>query len=174
MKIVLMDRDGTLMKPPADRRVDLPEKVQLFPDTIEALALLAQHDFKVIVITNQTGIAEDRFTKAQYQDITHHFLKLLAPSKIEVLKVFTCPHSRADNCGCRKPKPKMILDAAKEFGFNPEKCYMIGDRQDDIDIAKNSGAKPILVKTGEFMVEGREAVFNADSLYDAAKFIVAN
>lgn len=174
MKIVLMDRDGTLIKPPADRRVDSPEKVQLFPDTVEALALLAQHDFKVIVITNQTGIAEGRFSQAEYENINRHFIELLAPSKIEVLRVFTCSHSRADNCACRKPKPAMILDAAQEFNFAPKDCFMVGDRQDDIDIAKNCDAKSILVKTGDFPVADNDATFVAENLFEAARFVVAN
>jgi D-glycero-D-manno-heptose 1,7-bisphosphate phosphatase len=173
MKIVLMDRDGTLIKPPVDRRVDSPEKIQLFPDTIEALALLAKHAFKVIIITNQTGIAEGRFTYSEYEKINRRFVELLAPSKIDVLKVFTCPHSRADNCACRKPKPTMIFEAAKEFNFDPRDCYMVGDRQDDIDIAKNCGAKSILVKTGDFAVTGDDATFVVENLLQAAKLIVA-
>lgn len=167
-----MDRDGTLIKPPADRRVDSPEKVRLFPDTIEALALLAKYDFKIIVVTNQTGIAEGRFTQVEYENINKRFIELLAPSKIEVLKVFTCPHSRADNCACRKPKPAMILNAAQEFSFEPKDCFMVGDRQDDIDIAKNCGARSILVKTGDFAVSGNDATFVVENLLEAAKLIV--
>ena len=162
MKIILMDRDGTLIIPPEDRRIDKPEKVKLFPDTLEAMKLLADNDFKIIVITNQSGISEGRFTADEYNEITRHFINLLAPSGIEILKVCTCPHRRADNCDCRKPKPTMIFEAAKEFNFDPKDCFMVGDRQDDIDIAKNSGAKPILVKTGDFPVTGSDATYVAD------------
>ena len=174
MKIVLMDRDGTLTVPPEDRRVSSPEQVELFPDVIEALKLLAEQDYKIIVITNQSGIAEGRFTQEEYEKINHRFLELLAPSGIEALKVYTCPHRRADNCNCRKPKPAMIMQAANEFTFNPKDCYMVGDRQDDIDIGKNAGTKTILVKTGDFPVSGNDATFVADDLLSAVKYIVSS
>lgn len=174
MKIVLMDRDGTLIVPPEDRRVDSPEKVKLFPDTLEAMKLLANNGYKVIIVTNQSGISEGRFTSEEYSKINQHFVDLLAPSGIEILKVCTCPHRRADNCECRKPKPTMILEAAKEFGFDPKDCFMVGDRQDDIDIAKNSGAKAVLVKTGDFPVDGADATFVAENLLEATEFIISN
>lgn len=173
MKIVLMDRDGTLTVPPEDRRVSSPDKVRLFPDVIKSLKLLAEHGYKIIVITNQSGIAEGRFTQEEYEKINQRFLELLVPSGIEVLKVYTCPHRRADNCNCRKPKPTMIFEAAKEFAFNPEDCYMVGDRQDDIDIGNSAGAKTILVKTGDFPVAGDDATFVADDLLSAARYIIS-
>ncbi|HET7302726.1 MAG TPA: HAD family hydrolase [Candidatus Saccharimonadales bacterium] len=169
-----MDRDGTLIVPPEDRRVDSPEKVKLFPDTLEAMKLLANNGYKVIIVTNQSGISEGRFTSEEYSKINQHFVDLLAPSGIEILKVCTCPHRRADNCECRKPKPTMILEAAKEFGFDPKDCFMVGDRQDDIDIAKNSGAKAVLVKTGDFPVDGADATFVAENLLEATEFIISN
>lgn len=172
MKIVLMDRDGTLIIPPEDRRVDSPEKVKLFPDTLQAMKFLADNGYKVIIVTNQSGISEGRFTAEEYSQIHQHFIDLLAPSGIEILKVCTCPHRRADNCDCRKPKPTMILQVAQELGFDPKDCFMVGDRQDDIDIAKNSGAKSILVKTGDFPVDGADADYVAESLLEAARFIV--
>jgi D-glycero-D-manno-heptose 1,7-bisphosphate phosphatase len=172
MKIVLMDRDGTLIIPPEDRRVDPPEKIKLFPDTIEALKLLADNDYKIIVITNQSGISEGRFSHEEYAKINEHFKQMLAPSGIEVLKVYTCPHRRADNCDCRKPKPTMILQAAKEFGFDVNDCYMVGDRQDDIDIAKNAGCRSILVKTGDFPVVGNDADYVAENLSETVKLII--
>lgn len=173
MKIALIDRDGTLIIPPEDRRVDSPEKVKLFPDTLEAMKLLANNGYKVVIITNQSGISEGRFTAEEYSQINQHFIDLLAPSGIEILKVYTCPHRRADNCNCRKPKPTMIFQAAQELGFDPKDCFMVGDRQDDIDIAKNSGAKSILVKTGDFPVDGADANHVAESLLEAAKFIIS-
>jgi len=164
MKIVLMDRDGTLIVPPKDRRVDTPEKIKLFPDTLEALKLLADNDYKIIVVTNQSGIAEGRFNENDYMKINDHFIQMLAPSGIEVLKVYTCPHRRADNCDCRKPKPALILQAASEFGLDLKDCFMVGDRQDDIDIAKNAGCRSILVKTGDFPVVGNDATYIAEKL----------
>jgi phosphoglycolate phosphatase-like HAD superfamily hydrolase len=68
----------------------------------------------------------------------------------------------------------MIFEAAKEFGFDPKDCYMVGDRQDDIDVGNNAGAKTILVNTGHFDVEGDDATYVAESLREAADYIVSH
>jgi len=167
-----MDRDGTLIIPPEDRRVDSPDKLRLFPDTISALKLLADNGFGIVIITNQTGMAEGRFTTEEYEQIGVKLAEMLAPSGIKVLKTFTCPHRRADECDCRKPKPKMLLEAAEEFEVDLNHAYMVGDRQDDIGIGNNAGTKTVLVKTGDFPVEGDDATFVADTLLDAAQYIV--
>ena len=174
MKIVLMDRDGTLIVPPEDRRVDSPGKVRLFPDTLKAMKMLADNDYKGIIVTNQSGISEGRFTTEEYSQINQRLLDLLIPSGIDILKVCTCPHRRADNCDCRKPKPTMILNASHELGFDLKGCFMIGDRQDDIDTAKNSGAKSILVKTSDFVVDGFDADYVAENILEAVKIIISN
>jgi histidinol-phosphate phosphatase family protein len=174
MKVVFMDRDGTLIIPPEDRRVDSPDKLKLFPDTIAALKVLADNDFSIVIITNQTGISEGRFTAEEYEQITAKLADMIAPSGIKILKTYTCPHRRVDECDCRKPKPKMLLDAAKAFDVQLAGSYMVGDRQDDIDIGNNAGTKTILVKTGDFPVAGDDATFVADTLLDAAQYIVAH
>jgi D-glycero-D-manno-heptose 1,7-bisphosphate phosphatase len=174
LKVVFSDRDGTLTLPPPDRRVDSPEKLELYPDTLDALGYLAAHDFAIIIVTNQTGIAEGRISPDTYDRIERRLLEMLEPSGVQILKTYTCPHSRADGCICRKPKPAMLLDAASEFGINLEDSYMIGDRRDDIDLGINLGVRPILVETGTQVDDASGAIFVAVSLMDAAKYIVAN
>src|SRR5688500_4062551 len=126
MKIILLDRDGTVIVDPPDERVDTVEKIKLFPETIDALAYLAAHDFGVILVTNQAGIAEGRINEADFRVINNKVLEMLAPSGITVLKTFICPHGPDDNCECRKPKPTLILQAAREFGLDLASTYMIG------------------------------------------------
>ena len=139
MKVVFSDRDGTLTRPPHDRRVDSPEKLELYPDTLDALGYLAAHDFAIIIVTNQTGIAEGRMSQDMYGRIEERLLEMLEPSGAQILKTYTCPHSRAAGCACRKPRPAMLLEAASDFCINLQDSFMIGDRRDDIELGNSAG-----------------------------------
>lgn len=173
-KIIFIDRDGTLVDPPSDQRVDSPDKLKLFPDTITALRLLAAHGYSIVIVTNQTGITEGRFTLEVYKQINKRLMELLAPSGIKVLKIYTCPHLKTDNCLCRKPRPKMVSDAVNEFNIDLSSAYMVGDRQDDVDLGRNAGVKTILVETGPFPVKSEYADVETDNLLEAAGYIVSH
>lgn len=171
MKVVLLDRDGTVIRDPEDERVDTEEKIELFPDSIEALQYLAKHDYSIIFITNQAGIAEGRITTQDFERIHQKVLEMLSPSGINVLKTYVCPHSPEDNCDCRKPKPRMILDALKEFNLNATETYMIGDRESDIGAGINAGTKTVLVQTANVPVVMDQATYTAPNLLDAIKYV---
>lgn len=174
MKVVFLDRDGTVIVDPPDLRVDSIDEIELFADTIKALKYLADQDYSVIFISNQAGIGEGRFTQAEAEVIQNKVAEMLKPSGIKILKTYVCPHIPEDNCECKKPKPKMILDAAKEFDVDLASSYMVGDRQTDIMTGVNAGTKTILVKTGNSPVISEEATFIAENLLKAAKYIVKN
>lgn len=174
MKVVLLDRDGTVIVDPPDERVDQVEKIKLFPDTIEALHYLAAHGFAVIFITNQAGIGEGRMTPAEFEAIHNEVKARLAPSRIAILQTYMCPHKPDDNCDCRKPKPKLVLQAVQDFGLNPQVTYMIGDRPSDIMAGLNAGTKTVLVKPSHTPVEPAGADYVAPSLLDAVKHVVAH
>lgn len=171
MKAVFLDRDGTIIFDPEDERVDKIEKVRLFPDSIEALQKLSALDFSFFIITNQAGIAEGRINEKQFWEIHNAVLEELAPSGIRILKTYMCPHGPGDNCECRKPKPTMLLQAAKEFDIDLENSWMIGDRQSDILAGKNAGVRTILVKTANVPVESEDATHTALNLLDAIDYI---
>ncbi|HEX4774605.1 MAG TPA: HAD family hydrolase [Candidatus Saccharimonadales bacterium] len=171
MKAVFLDRDGTIIVDPPDERVDTEEKIQLFPQTIEALKLLASLDYGVIIITNQAGIAEGRITEADFQRIDDKVLEMLQPSGITILKTYVCPHGPDDSCDCRKPKPTMILQAAKDFDVELTQSWMIGDNQSDIMAGVNAGTKTVLVKTANKPVESPEADYTAINLLEAIQYI---
>lgn len=173
-KIIFLDRDGTVIVDPEDERVDSEDKIKLFPDTIEALKYLADNDFAVILITNQAGIAEGRINAQDFERINNKVLEMLAPSGVKILKTFMCPHSPEDKCECRKPKPTMLFEAAKEFNIDLAHTYMVGDRASDIMAGINAGTKTILVKTANINVESKEANFTASTLIDAVKYISTN
>jgi D-glycero-D-manno-heptose 1,7-bisphosphate phosphatase len=85
-----------------------------------------------------------------------------------------CPHKPEDNCDCRKPKPKLALQALRDFNLAPEKTYFIGDRQSDIMAGVNAGTKTVLVKTANVPVESSIADYTAPNLLDAVKYIMAH
>lgn len=113
MKVVLLDRDGTVIVDPPDLRVDKVEKIELFPDSIEGLKYLAENDVAVIIITNQAGIEEGRLTEEEFWQIHNEVLRQLEPSGVKVLKTYMNGEmKRPDNTDWRKPGPKMFLQAA--------------------------------------------------------------
>jgi D-glycero-D-manno-heptose 1,7-bisphosphate phosphatase len=152
-KAVFIDRDGTL-----NREVEFlskPEQLQLIEGAVEALQLLKKLGYKLIVITNQSGIARGYFTEKDLQKIHETLREMLKASGVELDAIYYCPHHPSEGnapyvqeCACRKPLPGMILAAAEQFQIDPAKSYMIGDKLSDIETGKNAGCRTILVQTG--------------------------
>lgn len=176
MNLLLLDRDGTIIVDPDDERVDSVDKINLFPDTIESLDFLAEHDFAVVLVTNQASITEDRLTEAGFWNIHEEVLRQLAPSGVQILKTYMNGEGPGpDASDWRKPGPLMLLQAAKDLDFDISAVYMAGDRATDVQAAINAGCKGgILIKTARVSVESPDAVYTADSLMDAVKYVVAN
>jgi D-glycero-D-manno-heptose 1,7-bisphosphate phosphatase len=177
MKVVFLDRDGTAIQDPPDERVDTVDKIELFPDSIQALKFLAANGFSVVFITNQAGIAEGRLTEDEFWSIHNQVLARLAPSGVHVLKTYMNGEAPGPNATeWRKPGPKMLLQAAEDLNLDLGEIYMVGDNESDIQAASNAGCKGgILVKTARNkMVESPDAVHSAPNLLDAAHYIVAN
>ena len=173
MNAIFLDRDGTInVGVPVYERVDSLDKVKLIPNVLEALKALATLDYGVFLITNQAGLAEGLITKKQFDEINNKVLELIAPSGIKILKTYICPHGEKDNCECRKPKPKLLLDAAKEYDVELAKSWMIGDRPSDVMTGINAGTKTILDKTGYPLAEHGQATFTASSLLEAVEYVV--
>lgn len=171
MKAVFLDRDGTLIVDPPDLRVDSIEKIELIPETLEALKELAKLDFMVFIITNQAGIAEGRMTKQQFEVINAKILERLSPSGVKIVQTYACPHSQEDHCVCRKPQPTMLQWAAEDFAIDLAASWMVGDRQTDVMAGKNAGTRTILVLTGNTQGESAEADFTAPTILEAIEYI---
>jgi D-glycero-D-manno-heptose 1,7-bisphosphate phosphatase len=174
MKAVFLDRDGTVIKDPVDERVDRLDKIELFPDSIEALKLLSTLDYGVIIITNQAGIAEGRINEQEFDVINDKVIELLEQSGVKILRTYMCPHVAADNCECRKPKPKMILDAAKDFDIDLSNSWMIGDHESDVKAGLSAGTKAILVKTANKPEDSDDATYVADDLLSAIQYVASH
>jgi histidinol-phosphate phosphatase family protein len=174
-KAVFLDRDGTVtVGVPTYERVDSLDKVELLPQTIAALKRLSELDYLVFFVTNQAGLAEGLISWDDFNAINNKALNLIEPSGIRVLKTYVCPHGEQDDCECRKPKPKLLLDAAKEYDIDLANSWMIGDRSSDVMTGVNAGTRTILVKTGEPTVESKEATVTVPSLLEAVDYIVKN
>lgn len=171
-KAVFLDRDGTItVGTPTYERVDSLDKVQLLPKTLEAMQLLATMDYSVFIITNQAGLAEGLISWDEFNAINDKVLSLIGSTGIKVLKTYVCPHGENNACECRKPKPKMLFDAAKEYDIDLANSWMIGDRPSDVMTGVNAGTKTILVKTGVPTVESDQATATLPSLLEAVRYI---
>ena len=142
-RAVFIDRDGTMAKDVHYCR--RPKDFKLFPDTAKAIKLLNQHGFKVIVITNQSGIARGYFTEETLTEIHQKMQDELAKAGARVDAIYHCPHHPEDGCDCRKPGTKLPLQAAKEHQIDLESSFVVGDLEMDIQMGKAIGSKTILV-----------------------------
>ena len=180
---VFLDRDGTLNEDPG--YISDPEKVVLFPYTGEALSLLKNYRFLLIVISNQSGISRGLMTSKDVDAVNERINHLLAESKVKIDAFYYCPahpeFSSKEECECRKPSPKLVFEAAKEFNVDLEKSYFVGDKIADMECGKNAGIKSILVRTGKgeesfsiLQKENNFPTFVAENLLNACNFILAD
>lgn len=175
MKAIFLDRDGTITYgTPTYERVDSLDKVQLLPNTLEALSQLASLDYGVFIVTNQAGLAEGLISREQFDSINNKVLDLIEDTGIVILETYVCPHGDASQCDCRKPKSKLLFDAAEKYDIDLANSWMVGDRPSDVMCAVGAGAKGILVLTGVPTVESADAMATVPSLLEAIELIKAS
>lgn len=122
--------------------------VVLIAAAIPALQRLQTAGYKLFVVTNQSGVGRGYFTHEHVAQVHAHLDEQFAKVGVKIDRYYVCPHHPAANCGCRKPSPKSLRDAAKEFHLDLAHCYMVGDRASDIQAGHNAGVRTILVLTG--------------------------
>lgn len=146
-RAVFLDRDGVLNKAfirnGKPHSPDTIEEMIIFPDAPAALDRLRRHGFRLIVATNQPDIARGRLTRHQVDAMNAHLRSKLPLDGIEV-----CAHDDADSCDCRKPKPGLLVNAAKRDGIALDESFMIGDRYRDIEAGHSAGCRTILMGDG--------------------------
>lgn len=169
-RAVFLDRDGTIAEDV--NYCSSVEDFHLLPTVAKAIRLCNENAFKVIVITNQSGLARGYFTKDTLAQIHHKMKEELREKGAVIDAIYYCPHHPDDNCACRKPKAGLLNRAAQEMGLDLNWSYMIGDMQKDIDVGRAVGCKTILVTTGpENGANVNGADYVAESLLDAAEWI---
>lgn len=139
--IIFLDRDGTLLK---DKPyLSDPREAELLPGVGEGLAKLQQAGYRLVIITNQQGIGLGYFSAAEFIAVNGALFRLLTPYGVTISRIYYCPHSAADQCDCRKPKPGLLLRALADFQMAPTHCFMVGDRDIDAQAGEAAGCKAV-------------------------------
>ncbi|MFL6544350.1 MAG: HAD family hydrolase [Verrucomicrobia bacterium] len=166
---VFIDRDGTIMQD-ADYCSD-PREVKIFPRVAEALRRLKSKGFKLIIITNQSGIGRGFFTVEQYRAVEAEVLRQLGDGLIDA--TYFCPDVPGQHSSCRKPAPGMIVEATREHQIDLARSFLIGDKEIDAECGRNVGMRTIRVRTGfDRETAGSMADWVAEDLPAAAEIIL--
>jgi len=142
---IFLDRDGTIIEDRGYLRD--PCDITFYPGTFDALQRLRDH-FIFFIVTNQTGVAKGVITIDDVEQINRRVVAAMSERGIAVTDVYVCPHDRAENCRCIKPKPYFIEKAAERYGVDLGRSFSVGDHPHDVQFARNAGAKGIYVLTG--------------------------
>jgi D-glycero-D-manno-heptose 1,7-bisphosphate phosphatase len=148
MKLVILDRDGVINQD-SPSYIKSPEEWKPIPGSIEAIALLNQAGYRVLVATNQSGVGRGLFDMATLNAIHDKMHRALGQAGGRVDGIFYCPHAQDAGCSCRKPRPGLLDEIARRFGVSLEGVPVIGDSLRDLQAAAAVGAQPVLVLTGK-------------------------
>jgi len=151
---VFLDRDGTLVH--AVHFPSRPEQLRLYDGIGPELHALQKAGFRLVMITNQSGIAHGYFTEADLQRMHEYLASQLAQFDVRIDGVYYCPHHPegvipefAIPCGCRKPQPGMLLQAAADLDIDLRRSWFVGDILDDVEAGNRVGCRTVLVDLGE-------------------------
>ncbi len=181
-RALFLDRDGTINHDPG--YLGNPEQVVLFPTVGESLSILKnQYDFILIVVSNQSGVARGFIEVEDVDRVNQRINELLEGYNVKIDAFYYCTahpdFNSKEECECRKPSPKMLIDASKEFEIDLNSSYLIGDSKSDIEAAQNAGCKSILIKTGygketlnALLSENNLPNFVAENFKAACDFII--
>lgn len=147
MQLIILDRDGVINYD-SDEYIKSADEWKPIPGSLEAIARLNQAGYRVVLATNQSGLARGLFTMDDLHQIHSKMLKQLAEIGGNIEAIFFCPHSQKDECQCRKPRPGLFLDIANRLGISLANVLSVGDSLRDLQATIAAGAKPILVLTG--------------------------
>ncbi len=177
MAYVILDRDGVINEDSADY-IKSPEEWRPIPGSLEAIARLTRQGYKIVVITNQSGIARGLFNHATMEAMHDKMRQLAEAAGGKIEDIFVCPHAPKDACGCRKPQTGLFEAFARKHAVDLNGVLAVGDSFRDIEAALAVGARPILVKTGK----GAQTLARnplpdipiCANLDEAARYILAN
>jgi D-glycero-D-manno-heptose 1,7-bisphosphate phosphatase len=178
-RAIFMDRDGTVSEEVG--YMYHAGLYRLFPWTGEAIRKINDSGMKSILVTNQSGVERGYFNESTVHEVHQLLQRELLQWEARIDAIYYCPHIAERNCDCRKPKPGMLLRAARELGIDLGRSYMIGDRYLDVRTAHAAGVRAILVCTGDGATEmakyaglpGPQPHFVADNLLHAVEAILS-
>ena len=147
MPLIILDRDGVINHDSPDY-IKAPEEWQALPGSLEAIAQLCRADYRVVVATNQAGVARGVFNLETLNRIHRKMVKSIREKGGRLESIFFCPHGPDDACSCRKPKPGLFLEISQRLGVPLDGVPAVGDSLRDLEAASSAGARSILVQTG--------------------------
>jgi len=143
---VFLDRDGTINE---DRGyIGDPDDIVLIAEAAEAIKKLNEQGIPVIVITNQSGLARGFYREADLVRVNKRLDALLKAKGAHIDGLYYCPHHPDDNCECRKPETKLIMEAARDHGIDLTRSVMVGDKTSDMELGLRAAMTRVLVLTG--------------------------
>lgn len=169
-KAVFLDRDGTI-----NEDIGFPHKIEhfkLLPGVCEGLIKLQSAEYKLIIITNQSGIGRGVYRLEDFYAFNNHLVKILNQNGINISRTYYCPHHPDDNCECRKPKPKLIQDAAKDLNLDISSSWMIGDKLSDIQMGENAGCQGAVLLDPKYVQDINKPKLK--NLIEAADYILTH
>lgn len=169
---VFIDRDGTINE--HVEYLSEPSKFKEIPGAYEGIKRLQDLGFRIVVVTNQAGIGLGYFSREDLYAVNREMMKQASQQGCSFDKIYFCPHSKADNCECRKPGTYFIERAERDLSIDVRKSFVIGDMTSDIKFGLDAGAQTVLVKTGRGGADGMFSVVphhTAKDLLEAAEII---
>lgn len=145
MKVIFLDRDGTLVEEPPDEQVDALVKIRFMPGVFAALAQLRDAGYRFAIVTNQDGLGTDSFPVEHYEVAQRFIIDAFASQGIQFDAVFVCPHFRRDGCDCRKPSTRLVDAWVRDNGVDLVASAMIGDRDTDLEFGERLGVRSLRV-----------------------------
>jgi D-glycero-D-manno-heptose 1,7-bisphosphate phosphatase len=165
---LFIDKDGTLIEN-VPYNVD-PALLRFMPHAGQALARLQRAGLVLIIVTNQSGLARGRFTRAEFARLQHELLQRMQEEfGVAIDDVAVCPHAPDDDgrpaCLCRKPAPGMLISMAQRHGLDLTRCWMLGDTLDDVEAGHRAGAGGLLFDSGGETVWRRSPLREPDAVF---------
>lgn len=171
-RAIFLDRDGVLNRALVREGKPFPPRklaeVEILPRVPEALLELNAAGFILITVSNQPDVARGTLTQDSVDSINAYL-----GDRMPMDRFIMCYHDSGDNCSCRKPKPGMLLEGAREFNIDLSRSYMVGDRWRDVEAGKNAGCKTVFIDYGYDEKQPESYDFVAGSLFEAAQIILS-
>lgn len=172
IKTIFLDRDGVInIEKNYLHKID---DFEFISGVFDACNYFEKLGYRIIIVTNQSGISRGFYSAKDFEILTKWMLKQFKSRQIDILDVFHCPHSPNDNCKCRKPMPGMLLEAQKKYEIDMRNSWLIGDKEEDIIAANNSGINnTIIVRSGHKVDElNSKAKYILKSIYESINVII--
>ena len=168
-KAVFLDRDGTINRPPPEGwYITSTQNFELLAGVTEAIASLNEDGFLVFVVTNQRCIARDVVRAEVVSQIHERLLHEVSRAGGRVEQIYVCPHEDADDCECRKPKPGMLLQAARDHQLDLSQCWMVGDSPSDVAAGHRAGCRAVYIG----QASATSADFSVPNILEAVQIIL--